>query len=237
MSLTNRAVRRSGAGLAYLRPKKVVLFIVTAVLAVLTVFPLLWMLSSSFKSPAEVNSANLIPALPTLANFTYVFTEVPFLTYMFNSFFVAGVVTVGALLFHSMAAYALSWLRFPGRDVLFLGIFSTFLVSLPVILVPLFILVKFLGLLNNFGGLIIPALFNAFGIFLLRQNFKNLWGGTAQTIMIRSQDGTPINVYGGNHVQVLSTNVPKSTWFRIDGKTLWFYRGDFTLVTNNLLPQ
>lgn len=72
---------------------------------------------------------------------------------------------------------------------------------------------------------------------LLRQNFKNLWGGTAQTIMIRSQDGTPIKVYGGNHVQVLSTNVPKSTWFRIDGKTLWFYRGDFTLVTNNLLPQ
>lgn len=192
MSLTNRAVRRSGAGFAYLRPKKIVLFIVTAVLAVLTVFPLLWMLSSSFKSPAEVNSINLIPALPTLVNFTYVFTEVPFLSYMFNSFFVASVVTVGALLFHSMAAYALSWLRFPGRNVLFLGIFSTFLVSLPVILVPLFILVKFLGLLNNFGGLIIPALFNAFGIFLLRQFYLG----------IPKELGEAATLDGCNHWQV-----------------------------------
>jgi multiple sugar transport system permease protein len=65
-------------------------------------------------------------------------------------------------------------LKFPGRDVIFLGIFSTFLVSLPVILARLFILVKMLGLLNNFGGLIIPALFNAFGIFLLRQFYLSI---------------------------------------------------------------
>lgn len=148
---------------------KAVIFIITLILAILTVFPLLWMLSSAFKSPDEVGSTSLIPALPTLSNFTYVFTQVPFLLYMFNSFFVALTVTVVALLFHSMAAYALSWLRFPGRDAIFVGIFSTFLVSLPIILVPLFILVKMLGLLNSYGGLIIPALFNAFGIFLLRQ--------------------------------------------------------------------
>lgn len=146
----------------------------TAILAMLTVFPLLWMFSSALKGPADVTGISLIPSAPTLANFIYVFTQVPFLSYMLNSFIVAGTVTVGALLFHSMAAYALSWLRFPGRDVIFLGIFSTFLVSLPVILVPLFILVKMLGLLNNFGGLIIPALFNAFGIFLLRQFYLGI---------------------------------------------------------------
>lgn len=155
-------------------PKKIGLFILAALLAVLVVFPLLWMLSSSFKGPADVMNVSLFPSAPTLANFTYVFTQVPFLGYMFNSFFVASSVTVGALLFHSMAAYALSWLKFPGRDILFLGIFSTFLVSLPVILVPLFILVKMLGLLNSFGGLIIPALFNAFGIFLLRQFYLGI---------------------------------------------------------------
>ncbi|HEX7735750.1 MAG TPA: carbohydrate ABC transporter permease [Ktedonobacteraceae bacterium] len=181
MSLTDRAVETrsshgsaSRSGFTRLHPKKWLLFFVTALLAVLTVFPLLWMLSSSFKGLNDVNSLSLIPAAPTLANFVYVFTEVPFLTYMFNSFFVATVVTVGALFFHSMAAYALSWLRFPGRNVIFLAIFSTFLVSLPVILVPLFILAKFLGLLNNFGGLIIPALFNAFGIFLLRQFYLGI---------------------------------------------------------------
>jgi len=132
------------------------------------------MLSSAFKGASEVTTMRLIPSAPTLANFIYVFTQVPFLSYMLNSFIVAGTVTVGALLFHSMAGYALSWLKFPGRDVIFLGIFSTFLVSLPVILVPLFVLVKMLGLLNNFGGLIIPALFNAFGIFLLRQFYLGI---------------------------------------------------------------
>jgi multiple sugar transport system permease protein len=155
-------------------PDKLGIFILTAILAMLTVFPLLWMFSSALKGPADVTGISLIPSAPTLANFIYVFTQVPFLSYMLNSFIVAGTVTVGALLFHSMAAYALSWLRFPGRDVIFLGIFSTFLVSLPVILVPLFILVKMLGLLNNFGGLIIPALFNAFGIFLLRQFYLGI---------------------------------------------------------------
>jgi hypothetical protein len=71
----------------------------------------------------------------------------------------------------------------------------------------------------------------------LRYNFTRYWHGTAKTIMIRSQDGTPIKVYGGNDVQVLSTSVPKSTWFRVDGKTLFVYRCDYTVVDNSLLPQ
>ena len=173
MSSINRSITASSRA-ARFRPDKIGLFILTAVLAVLVVFPLLWMLSSAFKRPDDVNGISLIPAAPTLANFIYVFTQVPFPSYMLNSFIVAGTVTAGALLFHSMAGYALSWLKFPGRDVVFLGIFSTFLVSLPVILVPLFIMVKMLGLLNNFGGLIIPALFNAFGIFLLRQFYLSI---------------------------------------------------------------
>jgi multiple sugar transport system permease protein len=171
-SINHPTVARSRA--LRLNVSRIGLFLLTAVLAILVIFPLLWMLSSSFKGPSEVMDMSLIPAHPTLDNFIYVFTQVPFLRYMLNSFIVAATVTLGALLFHSMAAYALSWLRFPGRDVIFLGIFATFLVSLPVILVPLFILVKMLGLLNNFGGLIIPALFNAFGIFLLRQFYLSI---------------------------------------------------------------
>ena len=68
-----------------------------------------------------------------------------------------------------MAGFAFARLKFPGRDLIFLTIFSTFLVSLPVIIVPLFILVQPLGMANNYVGLIVPAIFNAFGIFLLRQ--------------------------------------------------------------------
>lgn len=169
MITTDAISARGGVRSEYLRPKRIVVFLITLVLALLTIFPLLWMLSAAFKGPDESGSISLIPRAPTLSNFAYVFTQVPFLTYMLNSFLVAGSVTIIALLFHSMAAYALSWLKFPGRDAIFVGIFSTFLVSLPIILVPLFILVKMLGLLNSYGGLIIPAIFNAFGIFLLRQ--------------------------------------------------------------------
>ena len=82
--------------------------------------------------------------------------------------------TVVALLFHTMAGYALARLRFPGRETIFILIFSTFLVSLPVIIVPLFILVRAMGMLNSYAGLIVPSIFNAFGIFLLRQFYLSL---------------------------------------------------------------
>ena len=93
---------------------------------------------------------------------------------LLNTFFVSAAVTVVALFFHSMAGYALARLRFPGREVIFLAMFSTFLISLPVIIVPLFILVRALGMLNSYAGLIIPSIFNAFGIFLLRQFYLSL---------------------------------------------------------------
>ena len=91
-----------------------------------------------------------------------------------NTFFVAGTITVIALLFHSMAGYAFARLRFPGRETIFLTIFSTFLVSLQVIIVPLFILVQKMGMVNSYAGLIIPVTFNAFGIFLLRQFYLGI---------------------------------------------------------------
>jgi len=147
----------------------VLLFCFTAVLAILTVSPLVWMVSASFKPGDETFSPSIIPLHWTLENFQYVFTALPFWRYILNSFFVAGTITVVALWFHSMAGFALARLRFPGRDVIFLAIFSTFLVALPVIIVPLFILVRQMGMVNSYAGLIIPAIFNAFGIFLLRQ--------------------------------------------------------------------
>jgi len=143
--------------------------VVGTILAVMTIFPLLWMVSIAFKTQRDMFDMSLIPLRPTLDNFVYVFTHIDFLRYIGNSVLVSGVVTAVALLFHSMAGYALARLRFPGREAIFLAMFSTFLVSLPVIIVPLFVLVRSLGMLNSYAGLIIPSIFNAFGIFLLRQ--------------------------------------------------------------------
>ena len=148
--------------------------LITAILALMTLFPLLWMLSIAFKPAAESFSSSLIPNSPTFDNFIYVLTGVPFIRYMINSFVISATVTIVALFFHTMAGYALARLRFPGREIIFLSIFSTFLVSLPVVIVPLFIIVRAMGMLNSYAGLIIPAIFNAFGIFLLRQYYLSM---------------------------------------------------------------
>jgi multiple sugar transport system permease protein len=150
------------------------LFILLATLSILAIVPLLWMVSGAIRVPKETYVLKLWPDHPTFYNFRYVFTEVPFSRYMFNSFFVSMTVTILALWFHSMAAYALARLRFPGRELIFSLIFSTLLVSLPVILVPLFILVREMHMVNSYAGLIVPAIFHAFGIFLLRQFYLGI---------------------------------------------------------------
>ncbi|GAA1291070.1 carbohydrate ABC transporter permease [Brachybacterium alimentarium] len=165
-------------------PRTTALFVLGIVLALLTIFPLVWMVTGSFKPADEVNGSAILPAEPTLDNFRYVLTQVPFLRYMFNSFLVSALVTVLALWFHSMAAYALARLRFPGRETIFLLIFSTMLVSLPVILIPTFVVVRTLGLVDSYAGLIIPAIFNAFGIFLLRQFYLSLPGELEEAALV-----------------------------------------------------
>ena len=142
------------------------------VLALVTFFPIAWLIISAFKPAGETFSAGL-PHHWTLSNLDYVLTQVPFPRYLFNSALVSVVVTTIALLLHSMAGYALSRLQFRGRTLIFSLMVSTLLVSLPVILVPLFLIIKELGLLNSYAGLIIPMIFNVFGIFLLRQYYLN----------------------------------------------------------------
>src|ERR1700692_1745523 len=156
------------------RVSRWMLFLSTAILAIITASPLVWMISASLKQPGEIFNSTLMPEHATLDNFGYVFTQLPFIRYILNTFFVAGTITVLALFFHSMAGYAFARLRFPGRETIFMVIFSTFLVSLQVIIVPLFILVQKMGMVNSYAGLIIPVTFNAFGIFLLRQFYLGI---------------------------------------------------------------
>ena len=153
---------------------RLVLYVVSSALAFMTVAPLFYMVSMSLKQTNEVFGTNLVPHHPTLDNFVYVFTQVDFIRFLWNTFFVSAVVTVIALIFHSMAGYALARLRFPGRDAIFLAMFATFLISQPVIIVPLFILARTLHLLDSYAGLIVPSIFNAFGIFLLRQFYLGI---------------------------------------------------------------
>ncbi|MEU4292185.1 hypothetical protein AB0E63_28500 [Kribbella sp. NPDC026596] len=147
--------------------------ILAHVLAIIAVLPLLWIVISALKPAEDVFNFGW-PSTWTLDNLQYVLLKIPLPRFMMNSAIVAVVVTVVALFFHSMAAYALARLRFPGRGIIFSGMMSTLLVSLPVILVPLFLVAKQLGLLDSYAGLIVPSIFHAFGIFLLRQYYLNI---------------------------------------------------------------
>lgn len=154
-----------------MRPATMFQLAAAILVAIFALFPLLWLFTGGFKTQTEASTGAFWPSHPTLDNFVFIFTQVPFLRYLINSFFISIVVTAVALLFHSMAAYALARLRFRGRDTIFMLVFATLLVTAPVILVPLFVVVRELHMLNNYAGLIVPALFNAFGIFLLRQYY------------------------------------------------------------------
>lgn len=140
-------------------------------------FPLLWLVSTSLKSPTEnifQFPPQLLPSQPTFQNFVTVWQSNPFGQYLFNSTIVA-VLTVGLnLLFCSLAAYPLARLSFWGRDLIFTGVVSTIMIPFQIVMIPLYILTVQLGLRNTYLGVIFPGIASAFGIFLLRQAFQGV---------------------------------------------------------------
>ncbi|MBD2293881.1 carbohydrate ABC transporter permease [Anabaena sphaerica FACHB-251] len=145
-----------------------------AAIALFTLFPLLWLISTALKSPTEnilQSPPQLWPSQPTLENFTRVWQSLPFGQYLYNSILVA-LLTVGLnLLFCALAAYPLARLSFVGRNGIFIAIVSTIMIPFQIVMIPLYILTVQLGLTNSYLGMIFPSLASAFGIFLLRQAF------------------------------------------------------------------
>lgn len=143
-------------------------------IALVTLFPLLWLISTALKSPTEnifQSPPQLLPSQPTVENFVAVWQTLPFGQYLFNSTLVA-VLTVGLnLVFCALAAYPLARLSFVGRDGIFIAIVSTIMIPFQIVMIPLYILTVQLGLRNTYLGIIFPSLASAFGIFLLRQAF------------------------------------------------------------------
>jgi multiple sugar transport system permease protein len=154
--------------------KQIVLNIIAAVLALAFVFPIYVLVTASVKPLQEIFDMRLIPKTFTLASYIEIFTEQHFEVYLQNSAYIAIAVTLLSLFFHSMAAYALARFRFPGRTTIFIGILSTLMIPFAVIMIPLFLIVREFGLINNLWGIIIPSIPNAFGIFLLHQFFLGI---------------------------------------------------------------
>jgi len=147
------------------------------VIAIVMLIPLMWLISTSLKSPTEdifQFPPQLFPSQPTFQNFVTVWNANPFGRYLFNSTLVA-VLTVGLnLLFCALAAYPLARLNFRGREVFFTLIVTTIMIPFQIVMIPLYVLAVQLGLRNTYLGVIFPAIASAFGIFLLRQAFQGV---------------------------------------------------------------
>ncbi|WP_233840618.1 carbohydrate ABC transporter permease [Dyella sp. 2HG41-7] len=143
---------------------------------IVALFPLLWMLSVSLMHPSEASALPppLLPAHATLYNYQELFVRAGMGRYLFNSLLVSVVITVLSLALNIMAGYAFAKLRFAGRDTVFKAVIGMLAIPAQVAMLPLFLMLKPIGLVNNYGGVIVPAMASAFGIFLVRQYARGI---------------------------------------------------------------
>ncbi|MEA5441986.1 carbohydrate ABC transporter permease [Cyanobium gracile] len=163
MNAPNRSSLATGLQLALL-----------LLVAVLLLLPLLWLVSTSLKGPAEdifTSPPALLPSQPSLEAYGRLFAANPMGTYLLNSTIVSALAVAANLLFCSLAAYPLARMRFRGRGLVLALVVATILIPFQVVMIPLYLLMVQIGLRNSLWALIVPQAATAFGIFLLRQSF------------------------------------------------------------------
>jgi multiple sugar transport system permease protein len=155
---------------------RVLLYALLAIGTVLALLPMVWMISASFMSAGEASSypPRLLPQRPTTEHYVALFTRLDLGRFFVNSAVIAISVTAISLLINSMAGYAFAKFRFRGRDRLFRALAAGLVIPVQVAMLPLFLLMKQLGLINTYWGVIIPTMASIFGIFLVRQYVTSL---------------------------------------------------------------
>ena len=154
--------------------RRTALYAVLAVAALTFVYPFLWMASTTLKPPFEVGTLSLIPRDVTLDNYRAMWARAPFGRALLNSALVALTITSSVLVLGSMTAYAMARLRFRGRPVLNAVTLAVLLVPGQLTLIPLYTLIVQLGWVDTYAALIVPYLFNATAILMLRQFFLQI---------------------------------------------------------------
>ena len=157
-----------------LSPAPLLQLLLLILLAMAVLVPLLWLVSTSLKGPAEdifTSPPSLFPTQPSLDAYGRLFRDNPLWTYIFNSSVVSFLAVVANLLFCSLAAYPLARMRFLGRGLVLALVVATILIPFQVVMIPLYLLMVQLGLRNTLMALVIPQAATAFGLYLFRQSF------------------------------------------------------------------
>jgi len=137
-------------------------------------YPFLWMISATFKPEVEIGKIGLWSTHFTLTSYRQVFEKIPVARALLNSLFVSTVVTMSVIFFGSIVGYALSRLRFFGRDIIFSVILFTMVIPFQITLIPMYILMVKFGWVDSYLALIVPGMITAFGILLFRQFFMDI---------------------------------------------------------------
>jgi multiple sugar transport system permease protein len=141
--------------------------------ALIMIVPFIWMVSTSLKSQQQLFTwpPTWIPNPFVWSNYSEVFSRINFSLYGLNTLKISVAVTIGRLILCSMAGYGFARMKFPGKDFLFLLILATMMISAQVTMIPNFVIMRYLGLVDTHLGVILPQLADGFSIFLMRQFF------------------------------------------------------------------
>lgn len=146
--------------------------VVLAVLALLSIFPVYWMFATAFRRPEDMLSSSPIPWPLSVDNFRYVWDTIPMASMLTNTFAMAAAMAVSQLLVAILAAYAFARWNFVGKQLLFMLFVGSWLVPFQVTMIPNYLLISQMGLLDTVAGVVIPNLCSAFGVLLLRQHME-----------------------------------------------------------------
>lgn len=158
------------------RKQKIVVYVLLSLGAFFMIFPFLWSVLSSFKPAHEILtvSPKLFPEAPTLDNYRTVLSSGHFGRWYLNSLLVAAAVTVSTCFFCSLAGYSLAKYRYAGKQVIFIAILSTMMIPMEMLIIPWFIMGKYLKLVDTYLGIMLPGLITAFGVFLMKQFIEGI---------------------------------------------------------------
>jgi multiple sugar transport system permease protein len=196
-----------------------------SIVALLTLMPLVWVVSTSLRTPAESFTVppEWIPVDMDFSNYAQVFEEIPFVAQITNSFIITISAVFGQLLTASLAGYAFARLRFPGRNVLFWIVLATLMIPMQATIIPVFILIaRVLGLADTLWALILPSIPTAFGTFLLRQYFLQIPGDFEESALIDGANQLqifariylPLAAPGLSILAILTFNATWNDYFR-----------------------
>lgn len=197
----------------------ILVYAILAIITVVSLIPFLWMVSTSLKDNGALMSLPIkwIPEEISFASYEKIFTKLPFLKALGNSVLIAVSSTLITVLSASLGAFVFAKMDFKGKNILFMLFLGSMMIPIQVTSIPLFMILRKAGLVNTYIGVILPSMFNAFAIFLLKQNMMSIPNAYLEAAVI---DGAPLRTIFTKIVLPMS-KVPLITLFVINFMNYW----------------